>query len=137
MATLRSNTQDTYNVGSIPPQVLWTLVKGDTASFKVYVTDDARVPLILEDWTIDMEIKRPTSQANLGIITDEATLILTLTPEHDPDDLPGEFTVFISAQQSSLLRSGDIFDIELSTAGRSLVWTVAQGSVSVLEDVTN
>lgn len=137
MATLRSNTQDTYNVGSIPPQVLWTLVKGDTASFKVYVTDDEKVPLVLEDWTIDMEIKRPTSQANLGIITDESTLILTLTPQHDPDDLPGEFTVFITAQQSALLRSGDIFDIELATANRNLVWTVAQGSVSVLEDVTN
>jgi hypothetical protein len=137
MATLRNQSQDNYNVGNIPPQVLWTLVRGDTASFKVYVTDDAKVPLVLEDWTIEMEVKRPNSTVPLGTITDDATTILSLTPEHDPDDLPGEFTVFITAVQSALLETGDIFDIELSTESRALVWTVAQGSVSVLEDVTN
>jgi hypothetical protein len=35
------------------------------------------------------------------------------------------------------LQTGDIFDIELRTAGDQIVWTVAQGSVVILEDVTN
>ena len=137
MATLRSSNQQNYNVGGTPPQVVWTIVRGDTASFKVYVTDDAKVPLVLEDWTIDMEIKRPNNSSDLGIITDDAEIIITLTPEHDLDDLDGEFTVFLSAEDSEILETGDIFDIELSTEGRTLVWTVAQGSVKVLEDVTN
>lgn len=137
MATLRSTTQDTYNVGGIPPQVIWTIVRGDTASFKVYVTDDARNALDLSSWAIEMEIKRPVNSQDSGIITDNADLILELFPSPDVDDLPGEFTVFLTSGQSSSLETGDIFDIELSTDQRQLVWTVAQGSISVIEDVTN
>jgi hypothetical protein len=136
MATLRGSSSS-YNVGNTPPRVTWTIVRGDTAAFKVYVTDDERAPLALEDWSIEMQIKRPENLANAGVITDAADLILTLTPEQDEDDAAGEFTVSLSALQSALLETGDIFDIELSTAQRSTVWTVAQGSVVILEDVTD
>jgi hypothetical protein len=134
MANLRGSASS-YDVGNKPPTVNWTVVRGDTASFKVYVTDDVKQPLNIPDWTIDMEIKRPNNAADSGKITDDATLILTLTPSADPDDLPGEFTVFLSSEQSAILETGDIFDIELSTT--DLVWTVAQGSMVVIEDVTN
>lgn len=133
MATRNSG----YSVGATPPQVTWTVVRGDTAAFKVYVTDDAKSPLNIPDWTIDMEIKRPTSPADSGVITDAADLILTLTPIQDPDDSPGEFTVSLTAPQSSQLATGDIFDIELRTAQDAKVWTVAQGKMIVIEDVTN
>lgn len=126
-----------YSVGNTPPRVTWTIVRGDTAAFKVYVTDDAKLPLNIPDWTISMEIKRPNLSANLGVITDDATLILTLTPEQDPDDAAGEFTVSLSAIESTALETGDIFDIELRSAGDEIVWTVAQGSLVVIEDVTN
>jgi hypothetical protein len=135
MATTRGSGSS-YAVGNVPPQVVWTIVRGDTASFKVYVTDDLKAPLILEDWSIAMDIRRPNLLANKGVITDDSTLVLSLTPWHDPDDLPGEFTVFLSAAQSVLLQTGDIFDIELSTQNDALVWTVAQGNVNILEDVT-
>jgi hypothetical protein len=135
MATLRGSSSS-YNVGNTPPRVTWTIVRGDTAAFKVYVTDDERAPLNLEDWSIEMQIKRPTSAANSGVITDAATLILTLNPEHQISDPAGEFTVSLTATESGILQTGDIFDIELSTSQRSTVWTVAQGSVVVLEDVT-
>jgi hypothetical protein len=136
MATLRGSSSS-YNVGNTPPRVTWTIVRGDTAAFKVYVTDDEKAPLNLDDWSISMKIKRPTSGAGSGIITDAATLILTLTPEQDPDDSAGEFTVSLTATQSQILQTGDIFDIELSTAQDQIVWTVAQGSVIILEDVTD
>lgn len=48
----------TYSVGNIPPQVLWTIVRGDSSSFQVYVTDDQRNALNIDDWNIDMEIRR-------------------------------------------------------------------------------
>jgi hypothetical protein len=83
-----------------------------------------------------MEIKRPDNAADAGKITDNATLILTLTPGQTDDDGPGEFTVSLTAAQSQILQTGDIFDIELSLPQDELVWTVAQGSLSVLEDVT-
>jgi hypothetical protein len=133
MATRNSG----YSVGAIPPQVTWTVVRGDTAAFKIYLTDDAQAPIYIPDWTIDMEIKRPTDAANAGVITDAATLILTLVPAQDADDLPGEFTVSLSAADSALLETGDIFDVELSTAQNEKVWTVAQGKIVLVEDVTN
>lgn len=127
-----------YSIGNTPPKVTWTVVRGDTASFRVYVTDDAKQPLNIPDWTISMQIKRPdnVSLNNLGIITDDATVILTLTPIQDPDDEAGEFTVSLTAAQSQILETGDIFDIELSLPNDELVWTVAQGHMIILEDVT-
>lgn len=124
-----------YNVGNIPPQVAWTLVRGDTAAFKVYVTDDSKLALTIPEWTISMKIKRPNLAKNLGVITDDATLVLTLTPAPDENDLPGEFTVSLTSEQSVLLETGDIFDIQLSQP--DTVWTVAQGKVIVIEDVTD
>lgn len=136
MATLRGSASS-YDIGNKPPRINWTVVRGDTASFRVYVTDDEKQPLNIPDWTIKMEIKRPTDSLDLGKITDAANIIITLTPEADADDRDGEFTVSLSAAQSSILQTGDIFDIELSTAENNLVWTVAQGSMIILEDVTN
>lgn len=124
-----------YSVGNVPPQVAWTLVRGDTAAFRVYVTDDSKSALTIDDWTISMKIKRPNLAKNLGVITDDAELILTLTPAPDDNDLAGEFTVSLASDESELLETGDIFDIQLSQPGT--VWTVAQGKIIVIEDVTD
>jgi hypothetical protein len=136
MATSRGS-KTSYDIGNAPPTVLWTVVRGDTSGFKVYVTDDAKVPLILKgegsEWDIAMKIKRPNSTP--GIITDDATTIMSLTPVADEDDLVGEFTVWLTAAQSVQLQTGDIFDIQVSDPTR--VWTVAQGSLKILEDVTD
>jgi len=136
MATFRNQGTDSYSVGSTPPYVSWTVVRGDTASFRVYVTDDNKDPLTIADWTIQMQIKRPDAPVTPGEITDDATLILELTPEPDADDLPGEFTVSLTAAQSAILETNDIFDIELSLPQDEIVWTVAQGKMIILEDVT-
>lgn len=136
MATLRGS-QSLYNIGNPPPTVIWTVVRGDTSGFKVYVTDDAKEPLILKgeysEWDIAMKIKRPNTTP--GVITDDATDVLYLYPVADEDDLVGEFTVYLTAEQSVQLETGDIFDIQLSDPTR--VWTVAQGSLKILEDVTD
>jgi hypothetical protein len=135
MAILRNSSQDLYNVGAKPPTVKWTVVRGDTSAFKVYVTDDAQAPLVIADWDIAMKIKRPNLTVDLGVITDNANTVMLLTPAADADDLAGEFTVKLTAEESHNLQTGDIFDIELSTA--EIVWTVAQGSLIILEDVTD
>jgi hypothetical protein len=134
MAQLRGSASS-YDIGNKPPTIVWTVVRGDTASFKVYVTDDAKQPLNIPDWNINMKIKRPNNTVNLGKITDDATLILSLTPLADADDQIGEFTVSLLSSESQILETGDIFDIQLSNA--TYVWTVAQGSMKILEDVTD
>ena len=132
MATTRGS-QSSYDIGNKPPTVLWTVVRGDTSGFKVYATDDAKQPLNIPDWEITMKIKRPNSTP--GIITDDATFIMHLHPRKDDNDLIGEFTVWLTAAESVQLQTGDIFDIQLSDSTR--VWTVCQGSMKILEDVTD
>ncbi|MFN7583963.1 MAG: hypothetical protein ACK5P0_01240 [bacterium] len=128
MATFRNQPTDSYALGSAPPEVRWTVVRGDSAAFRVYVTNDAREPIYLEDWEIKMDIYRPS--------TDE--VIVTLSPEPiEFQDTEGSFTVNLTSSQSELLETGDIFDIQLTellSEGR--VWTVAKGSMVILEDVT-
>jgi hypothetical protein len=137
MATYRNSRSGLYNIGEKPPFVNWTVVRGDTASFRVYVTDDERQPLNIPDWTIQMEIKRPTTDPVIpGQITDTADLLYSITPEADADDGPGEFTVFVTAEQTLTLQTNDIWDIELSLPQDEIVWTVAQGKMIILEDVT-
>jgi hypothetical protein len=136
MATTRGSA-GSYDVGNKPPTVTWTVVRGDTSAFRVYVTDDIKDPLNIPDWTISMKIKRPNNLADRGIITDNATTIMALTPAPDANDALGEFTVSLTAEQSVSLQTGDIFDIQLSLPQNELVWTVAQGSMIILEDVTD
>jgi hypothetical protein len=133
MATFRGQGASSYSVGLTPPNVLWTIVRGDTASFRVYVTDDNKDALNIPDWTIAMEVKRPNTSP--GDFTDDAELIVELYPIQTEIDGPGEFTVSLTANESVLLETGDIFDIELSDESR--VWTVARGTMNVIEDVTN
>lgn len=136
MATLRSSG-NSYNVGSAPPTVTWTVVRGDSAAFRVYLTDDVQNPLNIPSWTISMKVKRPNVATDPVEITDSATVILTLTPEPASDDNDGEFTVSLTSSESVQLETGDIFDIQLSNSETGQVWTVAQGSMVILEDVTD
>lgn len=136
MANARDLSQGKYNIGNTPPVIVWTVVRGDTASFKAYVTDDNKEPLNIPDYTITMEFKRATSIENIGLGVDEAEIVLTINPEADQDDAAGEFTVSLTAEQSSGLETGDIFDIELRTENDEIVWTAAQGSMKIIEDIT-
>ena len=135
MATYRGQGATSYDVGQRPPLVTWTVVRSDTASFRVYVTDDNKDPLTIDDWDIKMEIKRPNTTQAKPFMTDDATTVLTLFPAATEFDGVGEFTVSLTSEESHDLETGDIFDIELSQPTK--VWTVAQGSMIILEDVTN
>jgi len=115
----------TYNIGNQPPEIVWTIVRGDTAKFKVYVTNDAREPLTITDWNIQMDIER------------NGTDVMTLFPEADSDDEAGEFTVSLTAAQSEQLETNDVFDIQLSLPQDQIVWTVGKGKFTVLEDITD
>jgi hypothetical protein len=134
MATYRGQeVKSEYDVGLKPPLVRWTVVKGDTAAFRVYTTDDLKDPLIIEDWTIRCEFRRPDVANNIA--QDSAGTIFVITPEASELDGAGEFTVSLTSEQTNQLRTGDVFDVELSDADR--VWTVCQGQMIIIEDVTD
>ena len=136
MATLRGSSTGPNLIGSAPPEIIWTIVRGDTATFKAFVTDDSEAALYIPDWTIKVDIKRN------GLVVASLTPQAVLDPIDD-ESIPGEFLVKLTSVQSKLLQSGDIFDIQMtniSTNAESIgfgqVWTVARGSMSVIEDVT-
>jgi hypothetical protein len=117
---------ESFTVGYEPPTVTWTVVKGDTASFRVYVTDNDRTPIDVDAWIISMDIVPPNT----------STPVVQLSPGPTVDDGPGEFTVSLTSQESDLLATGDRFDIQLSTTSPATVWTVAQGTMVMIETVT-
>jgi len=126
MATYRGQGSDSFSIGAAPPTVAWTLVRGDSSAFRVYVTDETRTPLTIDNWDISMDIIRPSSSN---------ALIASLTPQATADDDDGEFTVSLSPGDSELLATNDIFDIQLTDATRT--WTVCKGTITVIEDVTS
>jgi hypothetical protein len=130
-------TRKNYAVGNVPPLVTWTVVRGDSASFRVYVTDDTKSAIDVTEWSLNMEIKRPNTPQSTPEMTDDATLVIGIEPGITESDGPGEFTVQLTSMDSTLLETGDIFDIELSQSETGKVWTVAQGSMIIIEDVTN
>lgn len=126
MTSYRGQGADSFSIGSAPPQVSWTVVRGDTAAFRVYVTDENRVPFTVDEWIISMDVIRPSSSN---------ALIASLSPAPSVDDDEGEFTVSLSSGESEVLATNDIFDIQLSDATRTL--TVCKGTITVIEDVTS
>ena len=125
MANYRS--QQTISIGSEPPQSIWTIVRGDTASFKMYVQDDNKDPLVIDDWNITMDFYRASTSSP----------VLSVSPEADPDDGPGEFTVFLAYDETEILETNDEFDIQMATSGNAIVWTVLQGKIKMVEDITD
>lgn len=126
MATYRGQGSDSFSIGAAPPEVSWTVVRGDTAAFRVYVTDENREPLTISEWDISMDVIRPSSSN---------ALVVSLSPAPSVDDDDGEFTVSLSTGDSESLATNDIFDIQLSDPTRT--WTVCKGTITVIEDVTS
>ena len=126
----------TYNVGNIPPLVNWTCVIGDSASFRIYVEDDQEQPLDYnttsagddEVWDISGEFRRYSD--NTG-----DDLLFTIYPDVTEFDEDGEFTVTLTSAQSKILRTGDVFDIQVRD-GATRVWTVCQGEMIMIGEVT-
>ena len=126
----------TYSLGNIPPLVNWTVVIGDSASFRIYVEDDLGNEV---DYTNDesgditgFDIKADFRRYSDNVGTD---LIFSVTPYATEFDEAGEFTVTVSPAQSKQLRTGDVFDVQLSDATR--VWTVCQGEMIMIGEVTD
>lgn len=126
MTSYRNTGSSAYSIGSEPPTITWTVVSGDTASFRVYVEDDDRNPLDLSTWTLAMDIVRPS---------EDNDVIISLTPTiTEDDDATGSFTVSLSSSDSQALETDDEFDIQISDTDR--VWTLAKGTMIIIDDIT-
>ena len=126
----------TYNVGNIPPLVNWTCVIGDSASFRIYVEDDEGNELDYDTtstgdtsgWDIKGDFRRYSDN-------DGDDLLFSVYPDQTEFDEIGEFTVTLSPAQSKMLRTGDVFDIQLTDDATNRVWTVCQGEMIMIGEV--
>ncbi len=122
-STQTTNANGEIEVGATPPIVRWTVVKGDSAAFRIYVEDDNANPIVPADYTIKADFMR------------NSTLLFSCTPSVTEFDEDGEFTVYVSPAQCKLLATGDIFDVQLSDP--VVVWTVCRGVMNVIPEVTD
>jgi len=118
----------TYNIGNKPPLVNWTVVAGDSASFRIYVEDDLTNAIDVDEWTIRAQFRRYSDDVGDDLV------FITYPAQTEFDD-SGEFTLTVTAAQSRSLQTGDVFDVQLSDATR--VWTVCQGEMIMIGDVTD
>ena len=125
MTNYRTQPNRTVNLGSEPPEIVWTVVKGDTASFRVYVYDDEKNPIDVSEWNLAVDFYRPETEET----------IVSITPEVTEEDELGSFTVFLGASQSDQLETDDQFDIQISND--TVVWTVGMGTMVMIGDITN
>jgi hypothetical protein len=125
MTSYRTQPNRTVNLGSTPPEIVWTVVKGDTASFRVYVYDDEKNPIDVSEWNLAVDFYRPDTEET----------VLSITPEVTEDDEVGSFTVFLGASESDQLETDDEFDIQISND--TVVWTVGMGTMVMIGDITN
>lgn len=127
----------TYNIGNKPPLINWTVVIGDTASFRIYVEDDLGNPLDYNTTTFDPNDAgwNITGDFRRYSDNDGDDLLFTVLPDKTDNDDDGEFTVTLSAAQSKQLLTGDVFDIQLKDGDR--VWTVCQGEMIMLGEITD
>jgi hypothetical protein len=127
----------TYNIGNKPPLINWTVVIGDTASFRIYVEDDRGNPLDYNTTTFDPNNAGWTITGDFRRYSDNIgdDLLFTVLPDKSEFDDPGEFTVTLSATESKQLLTGDVFDIQLKDGDR--VWTVCQGEMIMLGEITD
>ena len=118
-----TNANGEIEIGAAPPIVRWTVVKGDSASFRIYVEDDKQVAINPNDYSIKADFRRGDS------------LLFSTVPSKTAFDLAGEFTVHLAPGQAKLLSTGDIFDVQLSDP--VVVWTVCRGVMNVIAEVTD
>ena len=118
-----TNANGEIEIGAAPPIVRWTVVKGDSASFRIYVEDDKQVAINPNDYSIKADFRRGDS------------LLFSTVPSKTAFDLAGEFTVYLTPGQCKLLATGDIFDVQLSDP--VVVWTVCRGVMNVIAEVTD
>jgi hypothetical protein len=125
MTNYRTQPNRTVNLGSAPPEIVWTVVKGDTASFRVYVYDDEKNPIDLSEWNLAVDFYRPDTEET----------VISITPEVTEEDEVGSFTVFLGSSESDQLETDDEFDIQISND--TVVWTVGMGTMVMIGDITD
>lgn len=119
---------DYIEVGASPANVLWNVVRGDTATLLVqFFENDEVTPIQTDNWTFAASAFDPRTETFYTLETDEGVNAVTITADPDMTDEWGPGVVATVAELT--------FDLQV-TREDGVVWTPIVGTIRVAGDVT-
>jgi hypothetical protein len=119
---------DYIEVGAAPANVLWNVVRGDTATLLVnFFENDEVTPIDTDNWTFAATAYDPRNSTSYPLIADEGNSSVNITATPEVTELWGSGITSTVAELS--------FDLEV-TRDDGVIWTPIVGQIKVAGDVT-
>jgi len=119
---------DYIEVGAAPANILWNVVRGDTATLLVnFFENDEVTPIDTNNWTFAATAFDPRTNTSYPLIADEGNSAVNITATPEVTELWGSGITSTVAELS--------FDLEV-TRDDGVIWTPIVGQIKVAGDVT-
>lgn len=119
---------DYIEVGAAPANILWNVVRGDTATLLVnFFENDEVTPIDTNNWTFAASAYDPRTTTKYTLDTDESNSSVNITASPEVTELWGSGVTSTVAELT--------FDLEV-TRDDGVVWTPIVGQIKVAGDVT-
>jgi hypothetical protein len=119
---------DYIEVGAAPANVLWNVVRGDTATLLVnFFENDEVTPIDTNNWSFAATAYDPRNNTSYTLIADEGSSAVNITATPEVTELWGSGITSTVAELS--------FDLEV-TRDDGVIWTPIVGQIKVAGDVT-
>jgi hypothetical protein len=119
---------DYIEVGAAPANVLWNVVRGDTATLLVnFFENDEVTPIDTNNWTFAASAYDPRNNTTYTLDADEGNSSVNITASPEITELWGSGITSTVAELS--------FDLEV-TRDDGVIWTPIVGQIKVAGDVT-
>jgi hypothetical protein len=119
---------DYIQVGSVPANVTWSVVRGDTATLLVnFLEDDQKTAKDTSSWTFSASAYNQRTETRYTLETESSPGSVTITADPDTTEEWGTGVAPVVAQLT--------YDLQV-TLEDDVVWTPIVGSINVIGDVT-
>ncbi len=119
---------DYIEVGAAPANILWNVVRGDTATLLVnFFENDEVTPIDTDNWTFAASAYDPRTTTKYTLNADEGISSVNITASPEITELWGSGITSTVAELT--------FDLEV-TRDDGVVWTPIVGQIKVAGDVT-
>lgn len=119
---------DYIEVGAAPANILWNVVRGDTATLLVnFFENDEVTPIDTNNWTFAASAYDPRTTTKYTLNADEGSGSVNITASPEITELWGSGVTSTVAELT--------FDLEV-TRDDGVVWTPIVGQIKVAGDVT-
>jgi hypothetical protein len=119
---------DYIEVGAAPANILWNVVRGDTATLLVnFFENDEVTPIDTNNWTFAASAYDPRNNTTYTLDADEGNSSVNITASPEITELWGTGITSTVAELT--------FDLEV-TRDDGVIWTPIVGQIKVAGDVT-